>query len=244
MDLKYTIKQGVRFIAQKGYPKLYGNMLHTNHRKTISFERIIRAAEKRGYHYYYPFPKKSISFPDGYGKYDLSLIIPVYNVEAFLPDLIQSLLNQKTDYRYELIFINDGSQDNSLEILKSYTQLDNVTIITQKNQGLAAARNKGMDIAKGKYYGFVDSDDSISENHIQLLMSRAFETDADIVKGAYYKCYGNGQREPVINERRSYKDGLKNDVLKYAYAWGAVYKNTGGGVYKRWKMAFSTRLFI
>lgn len=227
-DLRYMIKSSIKIIIEKTYPIIYGNGLQVEQKnKYLSIEQIIKYSENMGYHYCYPFPETVVGLPEGYGKYDLSLIVPVYNVETFIPALMKSLLNQKTDYKYELIFINDGSKDKSLEILNSYSNGENMTIVTQENQGLAAARNKGMKIARGRYYGFVDSDDTITENHVQLMMSKAFETDADIVKGGYCRCYADGHREAIVGEKRSYSNGLKGDVLNYGYAWGAVYKNNG-----------------
>lgn len=96
-----------------------------------------------------------------------SIIIPVYNVEFYLKECIDSVLLQ--DFQdYEIICVNDGSTDNSLEILKSFSD-SRIKIINQENQGLSCARNSGLDIALGQYVWFIDSDDKIAENSLSEL---------------------------------------------------------------------------
>ena len=89
----------------------------------------------------------------------ISIIIPVYNVQDYLTSCIESIIKQ--DYKdYEAIFINDGSTDDSLEILKQYVKTDKrFKLISQKNSGLSSARNTGINQAQGKYITFIDSDD-------------------------------------------------------------------------------------
>lgn len=91
--------------------------------------------------------------------YFLSIIVPIYNVEKYIGECIESIINQK-DINFELILINDGSTDNSLEICKKYKKkYQNIVLINQENKGVSYTRNHGIDIAKGKYIMFVDSDD-------------------------------------------------------------------------------------
>lgn len=93
-----------------------------------------------------------------------SVILPVYNVELYLKDCLASLLNQSYS-NFEIIAVNDGSSDKSLDILESFANLDSrIKIISQNNQGLSSARNTGLKHAKGEYIQFVDSDDVISNN--------------------------------------------------------------------------------
>ena len=76
------------------------------------------------------------------GNIDLSIIIPVYNSESLIKKCLESLINQKTKYKYNIILINDGSTDNSLRILKEYEEkYNNITVLTQKNRGIAETRN-------------------------------------------------------------------------------------------------------
>lgn len=89
---------------------------------------------------------------------DISVIIPVYNAAGFIGKCLDSIIAQKGNYSYEVILVDDGSIDNSIEVIKSYGN-DNFKIITQKNAGPSAARNRGVKEAKGKYLAFIDSDD-------------------------------------------------------------------------------------
>lgn len=114
----------------------------------------------------------------------VSIIIPVYNVEKYLRTTLDCLLNQ-TLKDIEVICVNDCSKDGSLEILNEYSAKDDrVKVIDLKeNVGAAVARNKGLEVAKGEYLGFVDSDDEIDLNFYEELYKKAVETGADIVKG-------------------------------------------------------------
>lgn len=112
----------------------------------------------------------------------LSIIIPVYNVEQYLERCVESCENQdipKEDY--EIIIVNDGSPDNSLQIAQNLaTKYSNIVVISQENQGLSGARNTGMNNAKGKYLWFVDSDDYIVENCISRVLCLCEDNDLDI----------------------------------------------------------------
>ena len=91
----------------------------------------------------------------------ISIIVPVYNVENYLVKCIESILNQSFK-NFELILVNDGSNDNSLNICKKYIEIDNrIKLISQINKGLSAARNTGLRYAKGNYICFIDSDDFV-----------------------------------------------------------------------------------
>lgn len=110
----------------------------------------------------------------------ISIIVPVYNSANFLERCITSLVNQ-TIQDTEIILINDGSTDNSLEICKKFAKIDSrITVLSQENQGQSKARNAGIDIAKGDYIGFVDSDDWIDLDFYEKLYNAALENDADI----------------------------------------------------------------
>lgn len=101
-------------------------------------------------------------------KYKFSIIVPVYNVENYVDKCIKSILNQ-TYKNYEVIIINDGSTDNSLNIINKYKNNKKIKIITQKNKGLSNARNNGMKIATGDYLLFIDSDDYIEDKLLEIL---------------------------------------------------------------------------
>lgn len=91
----------------------------------------------------------------------VSIIVPVYNVEEYLPECLESLVNQ-TLADIEIICVDDGSTDNSLDVLNQYSQKDiRIKVISQKNAGVSIARNTGIENASGEYIMFVDSDDSL-----------------------------------------------------------------------------------
>lgn len=113
----------------------------------------------------------------------LSIIIPVYNVEKYIEKCILSCCNQNLDtLDYEIIIVNDGSPDKSLEIASRLEQLySNIVIISQTNQGLSAARNKGLNSAKGEYVWFVDSDDWVKENCFLEIYNKCLGLDLDVL---------------------------------------------------------------
>ena len=114
-----------------------------------------------------------------------SVIVPVYNVEKYLKECLDSLVNQ-TLQDFGIICINNGSTDGSLNILKEYAQKDKrIKIINQENKGLSAARNCGIEVATGEYIGFIDSDDYVDINFYENLYKRGKETDSDIVVCEY-----------------------------------------------------------
>lgn len=112
----------------------------------------------------------------------VSIVVPVYNVEKYLIRCLESLVNQQFDKDYEIICVNDGSTDSSELVLKYFAQkYKNLKIISQENKGLSEARNEGMKHAQGKYTLFVDSDDFIAANALQLLYDYAEKHNSDVV---------------------------------------------------------------
>ena len=110
----------------------------------------------------------------------ISVIVPVYEVEAWLPDCVDSILGQ-TLTEFELILIDDGSPDRCGDICNSYAARDpRVRVIHQQNAGLSAARNAGIRAASGRYLAFIDSDDLVSADYLELLLGAVQETGADI----------------------------------------------------------------
>lgn len=111
----------------------------------------------------------------------ISIIVPVYKVEKYLPTCIDSILAQTYD-NFELILVDDGSPDNCGKICDDYAQNDSrIKLIHQKNQGVVIARNKAIEITKGEYLTFVDSDDFLEKTFLSETIQKAQETNADMV---------------------------------------------------------------
>ena len=123
----------------------------------------------------------------------VSIIIPVYNAEKYLKICLTSCANQ-TYQNLEIITIDDGSTDNSLSILQDFTKKHPITIKQQQNSGGSAARNAGLKLATGKYIYFLDADDCLFPNSIELLVTAAENSNADIVIGNYQTIDHNGNK--------------------------------------------------
>ena len=110
----------------------------------------------------------------------ISVIVPVYNVEKYLRKCIESILNQ-TFREFELILVDDGSTDSSGKICDEYALKDSrIKVIHKENGGASSARNAGLDVAKGEYIGFVDSDDWIEMDMYGELYRLIKENNTDI----------------------------------------------------------------
>lgn len=150
----------------------------------------------------------------------VSIIIPVYNAEKTLKKCLDSILNQ-TYTKYEVILINDGSKDNSLEIMQEYKgkHPDIFQIHDQENVGPAVTRNRGMEHAKGEYLFFIDCDDYIDEKYIETFVKEIEEKEVDMVIGGYRRVRSDGA---LIFKR----DAIDNPWTKYMMVapWARVYR--------------------
>lgn len=158
---------------------------------------------------------------------NLSIIVPAYNCEKYIYKCMDSLINQ-TFTNYEIIVIDDGSTDNTSSILDNYS-LNNkkIQIVHIKNGGVANARNTGLSLAKGKYIGFVDSDDIIESTMYEKLYNKAIKNNLDIVACDVNMVYPNKMK--IISS--GIFDSINNDVEKkqmiinsYAVIWNKIYK--------------------
>lgn len=149
----------------------------------------------------------------------ISIIVPVYNVSKYLEKCLTSLINQKYQ-QIEIILVNDGSTDNSLEICEKYKSQDSrIILVNQKNKGLSAARNRGLDIAKGQYIGFVDSDDWIEEDMYYELHRMLIKEKCDLVECAVN--YANGDQLKIYEKGDNYilsgRDAVRKQLLSDTY---------------------------
>lgn len=150
---------------------------------------------------------------------DVSVIVPCYNSEEYLKECLDSIVNQKTCYSFEVIAINDGSIDNTASILEEYAEkYDTVRVLTQKNKGFSGARNRGITESKGRYLIFVDSDDYISQSYIENLVKTAKLKDADLV-GCGYFTFRNKKILKKVSPRN-----LKDKSVLNGCFWGKIFK--------------------
>ena len=115
----------------------------------------------------------------------ISVIVPVFNVETYVSRCISSILNQ-TYKNLEILLIDDGSTDSSGKICDSFAEKDTrLNVIHCKNHGVAAARNRGIEISKGTYISFIDSDDFIELDFYEYLMNLVRTTNCDVAYCSY-----------------------------------------------------------
>lgn len=162
----------------------------------------------------------------------ISVIVPVYNVEKYLPACIDSILRQ-THSNLEVILINDGSKDKSGQICDEFAKLDSrVKVVHKENGGVSAARNIGLDSAEGDYIAFVDSDDFIAVNMYERLLQEIKRTDTDMVLCNYSKVDEEGkiltEYAYVQNEIVTGVDALiwleREHNWSYCVVWPRLYK--------------------
>lgn len=163
--------------------------------------------------------------------YKISVIIPVYNVEDYLTESVDSILNQ-TYKNYEVILIDDGSTDKSPQICDTYSEKnDKVNVIHTDNRGLSAARNLGTEKAQGEYIFYLDSDDYIKNNVIERMVKFVEQYDVDIVCGNFMYAYPD-KTVIAINEEKEYEvldtysamEQLIKGKKIQNFAWGKLIK--------------------
>lgn len=151
-------------------------------------------------------------------KETVSVIVPVYNTEAYLTNCVNSILSQSYPH-LEVILVDDGSEDRSPELCDGFSKVDpRVRVIHQANQGVSAARNAGMDVAQGEYLMFVDSDDTISANAVELLLQDIKKYQADIVSAVKSAVHPDGREDcPYGNGEIHVYDGIAPLKLSLEY---------------------------
>ena len=130
------------------------------------------------------------------GGIDLSIIIPFYNVKRYFTQCLDSVLNQDC-VSFELVLVNDGSNDGSEKIAAEYALKDKrIILFNQENKGIPFARNKGLELINGKYFLFIDADDYIAANSLKILMQTAIQYDVDILQTEINRIYNEERIEP------------------------------------------------
>lgn len=168
--------------------------------------------------------------PEGEKAPLLSIIVPVYKVENYLPKCIDSILAQ-TFTDFELILVDDGSPDDCPALCDAAAEKDaRVRIIHQKNGGLSAARNAGLDVARGAWIGFVDSDDYIAPEMYEVLYQAVQSTGADLALCDYAEVDEAGTPCPQMHVSLSGGELTGQELLKRAsglmvqLAWNKLYR--------------------
>lgn len=163
-------------------------------------------------------------------KINLSFIIPVYNSEKFIKKCIESLISQETKYEYEIILIDDGSTDTSSSIIDKYAEkISYIYAYHQKNKGISVTRNRGINYARGEYIAFVDNDDFVSKDYVEILLNRAYEKNADMVKCGHYRwnVEKNNIMSTIKYDDASYNYDMGGKVLDYkGFVWEGITKRS------------------
>ena len=165
--------------------------------------------------------------------YNISIIIPVFNGEKYINRCIDTIINQNYD-SMEILIVNDGSTDNTLEKCNEYAQkFENIRIIKQKNKGVCYSRNVGIKNAQGRYIFFVDADDYLLENSFNGI-DELLQDDVDIIKFSYI-ITNKGSKQKIIFHEKKYnfnvdcKETFFKEFLENSYenmVWGQLIKNS------------------
>lgn len=161
---------------------------------------------------------------------EISIIVPVYNVEKYLEKCVDSILNQ-TFKDFEVILVDDGSPDNSGTICDQYAEADSrVRVIHKENGGLSSARNAGIDVARGKYLGFIDSDDYIAEDMYELLYNNIVREKADLSICGIYDVYDD---KKIIEKERIQQTVSSLEAMKIIFEGNNISVHAVNKLYKR-----------
>lgn len=162
----------------------------------------------------------------------VSIIIPVYNVEEYLEQCLDSVINQ-TYKNLEIWLVDDGSEDSGGKICDEYKELDSrIRVIHKENGGLSSARNVALDLMKGEYVYFLDSDDFISLDLIETYINLAEKYNVDVIMGTLYEFYGNIDTNVYINPNIHPEKFSKKEALKLMLLDEKLYHAAAGPMFK------------
>ncbi|MEQ8154212.1 MAG: glycosyltransferase [Clostridiaceae bacterium] len=155
--------------------------------------------------------------------YDLQIVIPAYNAEKYIERCLDSVIGQKTKYRFVAIVINDGSKDSTAALLEKYNEYPFINIINQENRGFSGARNRGIQRLMAPYIAFLDSDDVLPTNAVDNMLNTALEFNADIAEGSYYTFT---DEEILDTFTHSLRQTILDPYNKMAgFPWGKIYSS-------------------
>lgn len=160
---------------------------------------------------------------------EVSVIVPIFNMERYLKQCLDSLVKQTLGNELELILVNDGSTDSSIDMIESYAaRFSNIRVVDQENRGLAGARVSGLEAARGNYIGFVDADDFVRPEMFEEMLTAALMHGADLVS-VNYSFYP----KEVRNKKKWFKP------FRGQVDWNFIERNT-----QPWNKLISRRLMI
>ena len=169
----------------------------------------------------------------------ISIVVPIYNVEKYLDDCIKSIIGQ-TYKNIEIILVDDGSTDRSGEVCENYAKYDKrIKVIHKENGGLSDARNEGLKIANGQYITFIDSDDYVNEEFVEILYKSIKKYNADISICNY----------DLIEEKSTYRKENKKNIkditqLDNKECLKRTYSNEKGMEFLAWAKLYNKDLFV
>lgn len=207
MQILNSIKKVIKLLLSSPF---YDGLLRLSRRSdaiTYASKAKLSMVSQRPSNMFMPIVfKESVS-------YDISIIVPVYNVEKYLKPCLGSIVTQEFSGKFEVIIVDDGSKDDFGAIADSYGLMPNVLVIHQVNGGLSAARNAGLRVSRGKYIMFVDSDDMIGPGYLEAMWSRLVQTSADFVTSTFRYMSDDG----LVGE-------IENDRASWMVPWGRLYR--------------------
>lgn len=155
----------------------------------------------------------------------VSIIIPVYGVEKYISQCLESVINQSYE-NIEIIVVNDGTKDNSMKIVEEYLLDERIKIINKENGGLASAKNRGIEEATGEYIYFLDSDDWIEVNTIEVLVEES--NNLDIIYSNFWYFDEKNQKKRKNKEKIKSNMSMTGEyLLGYSteiMVWNKIYK--------------------
>jgi glycosyltransferase involved in cell wall biosynthesis len=162
------------------------------------------------------------------------VVAPVYNVENYFVEFIESVINQ-TYKKLQIILVDDGSTDNSGFLCDEYAKKDcRITVVHQENQGAGAAKNTGLDLVKGEYFSIIDSDDYLELNMYERMLNSFFTENCDVVQCMFYNAFVNNKYPRQFNFQQKNKNALSSQRFlyemiydwKYRIFWNKLFKTS------------------
>lgn len=155
----------------------------------------------------------------------VSVIVPIYQVEQYLPRCLDSILAQ-TFTDFELILVNDGTKDGCPAIMDAYARRDSrIRLVHKENGGLSSARNAGLDVARGEYIAFVDSDDYVAPELLADTVAAADRDEAQLVLFNYRIVNEQGEQDPYLHMRSETIDLETYGLANYFYSYWMPYRH-------------------